>query len=209
MVVEYKDLPPRVKAILNDYHIRKAVTVHIGTEHNMPPSVYEHSRVIYHAILPDGTNKVRSGSFGGGNPWDTKEQAMVNKGGKVENLPPGIQILRIVSGGYKSASLYVHPDFMAKALPEPTGEISWALKVVLVATRSLKSSYAGIPDYRKHEAMRETGITASEFDAAREEAIKRGFLRTNKSITAMGRNAIADCKAGSGLWTLRRADIAG
>ena len=84
---------------------------------------------------------------------------------------------------------HVHPDNLAKLLPDKTTELPWAERVVLYATRSLKSSYGGIRNFRWHEANRATGISADEFDAAKQRLIARKLLNRAGAITPAGRNA--------------------
>lgn len=88
--------------------------------------------------------------------------------------------------------IYLHADNGALMLPKPV-EISWAEKVVLVATRSLKSSYAGISNYRFVEAKKDTGITAEEWETAKAALILRGLLDKRGAITVDGRNSAGDC----------------
>lgn len=207
MAVEYKDLPDKFQNVLKDMGIRKHVTVEIGVKHSMPPVFSDNAVLTYYAFMPDGTVKRKNGTYGGVSPWNSKQQNQINRGGTVNNLPPDIQVMRVCTS-YKnnSVTIYVHPDFMAKALPDlGQDELAWEMKVVLVATRSLKSSYAGVKDYRKYEAIRETGISAVDFDTARQDCIEAGYLRKNRAITAAGRNAIADMGI-MGLYALRRED---
>lgn len=89
----------------------------------------------------------------------------------------------------------------AGLLPAPV-ELSWTEQVVLYACRSLKSSYAGIPNYRLHEASRATGITGAEYDQAKASLIGRKLLNKAGAITVDGRNA---CQGFS--WPARRAAV--
>ena len=61
---------------------------------------------------------------------------------------------------------------------------------VLKYTSSLKSSYAGIKNYRFHEAHRNTGISLDNWNTTKQALIDKKLLRKNGSITADGRNAI-------------------
>ncbi len=91
-------------------------------------------------------------------------------------------------GSFEYITLFVHPDNMVGLLPSPV-ELDMAQKIVLVFTRGLKSSYAGIPDYRFHEAHERTGITRQKWDAAKAECIAKGLLNKAGAITADGKNA--------------------
>lgn len=97
-------------------------------------------------------------------------------------------------------TIYVHPYNATAMLPAPA-ELTWAEKVVLVATRSLKSSYAGISDYRFVEANRETGITRLDWDTAKQALIARGMLNKQGAIQISGKNAVGS----TSLWNLRRS----
>ncbi len=96
-------------------------------------------------------------------------------------------------------TIYVNPENISKMLP-PAEETPWEEKVVLSATRSLKSSYGGIKDYRFYEASRETGITKPEWDKAKESLINKGMLNKSGAITDKGRNVIGNVD----LYQLRR-----
>ena len=61
-------------------------------------------------------------------------------------------------------------------------------QIVLVSF-SFKSSYAGIREYRRHEAAMQTGITEDEYDAAREELKRKGFINPAHALTALGKEA--------------------
>jgi hypothetical protein len=120
-----------------------------------------------------------------GTPW--------SNGGKIfrcGRLPENIALVRWSRGRFESITIYLHPsNIRADMLPAPT-ELSWAEKVVLTATRSLKSSYAGIKNYRAVEAKQQTGITLPEWESAKAQLITRGMLNKAGAITDTGRNAI-------------------
>lgn len=61
-------------------------------------------------------------------------------------------------------------------------------RTVLRYTQSLKSSYAGIKNYRFSESNRETGITLERWDAAKKNLIAGKFLNAVGAITDKGRN---------------------
>jgi len=97
---------------------------------------------------------------------------------------------QIYRGG-EMITLYIHPDRFPKQLQTPE-ELPRDEKIVLVATRSLKSSYAGVSDYRYHEAHLQTNISRVRWDTAKADLISKGLLRSNGSITPDGKNAIGD-----------------
>lgn len=120
------------------------------------------------------------------------------------DLPaPGYAVVTHTTGSYKAMSVCLHRDNAAKLLPAPC-ELAWAERVVLAATRCLKSSYGGVKDYRFTEARQQTGITRDEWDIARGVLIGRKLLNAAGAITIDGRNA-----AGAGdLYRLRREVVA-
>jgi hypothetical protein len=105
-------------------------------------------------------------------------------------LEPGIVCVKHAFHGQHSyITILVHPDNAAKLLPDTNIDLTIDEQIVLVATRSLKSSYAGISNYRFHEA-RSTGITLERWDAAIASLITKKYLDKRKAITNEGRNAI-------------------
>ena len=121
----------------------------------------------------------QNGGMGSGKPF------------RISKLPEGFAVVAhsTFRGQDMGITIYVNPENISKMLPAPD-EVPWAEKVVLSATRSLKSSYAGIKDYRFREALKDTGITKPEWDQAKEALIKKGLLNKAGAITDTGRNAI-------------------
>lgn len=105
-------------------------------------------------------------------------------------LPEGCALVRHTAGPYESAAIYVNEANLAKMLPAPV-ELSTGERTVLTYTAKLKSSYAGIKNYRFHEAHRDTGITIESWDLGKASCIDRGLLNKAGAITESGRNAIA------------------
>jgi hypothetical protein len=105
------------------------------------------------------------------------------------NIPEGYVIVQHTIFCGKDLGLTIHTrDSMP---PLPSGqELTLNEKIVLYATRSLKSSYAGIKNYRFHEAKQATGITLNEYNAAKEILIEKKMLNKRGAITNEGRNAI-------------------
>jgi hypothetical protein len=107
-------------------------------------------------------------------------------------IPEGTFVLEhnISCGKDMGITFYVRSDEMdTMSLPEST-ELSRDEKIVLIATRSFKSSYAGIKNYRFSEARSKTGITESEWNAAKESLITKGLLNKAGAINTEGKNAI-------------------
>ena len=94
----------------------------------------------------------------------------------------------IFCGNDSGITIHVHSSNAAPLLPKVEA-LSWAETVVLVATRGLKSSYAGIKDYRFHESHERTGISRQEWDEAKAQLISRKLLNAAGAITVDGKNA--------------------
>ena len=118
---------------------------------------------------------------------------------KVGRLPANIALAhrRIFRGRDIGITLYLNPANIRADMIPAKPVMEWAESVVLAATRSLKSSYAGIKNYRFHEARSETGITETEWNAAKEACIRKGWLNRAGAITDDGRNVIEWTKLGS------------
>jgi len=124
---------------------------------------------------------------------EVPESGTMHTGGayRITTLPPNMAVVAhsIFMGKDSGITIYVNQENLTKLLPKPD-EVSWAEKVVLSATRSLKSSYAGIKDYRFREALKDTGITKQEWDAAKESLVQKKMLNAAGAITNDGKNAI-------------------
>lgn len=108
-------------------------------------------------------------------------------------LPPGIACIEhsIFMGKDNGIIIHIPPESAAHLLPAPI-VLTQCEKIVLVATRGLKSSYNGVKDYRYCEAHIQTGIFKDEWDEARASLINRGLLDTRGAITPKGCNAISN-----------------
>ena len=89
-------------------------------------------------------------------------------------------------------TVYLNPEseYLPKFLPQDKPELTREQKIVLAAARGLKSSYAGISNYRYHAAHRETGISLDAYEGAKAQLIASGYLNRAGAITLKGRNAI-------------------
>jgi hypothetical protein len=104
--------------------------------------------------------------------------------------PPGVVIVEhaIVQGHDIGITIYARPEDLNRlALPAPKATITLAEQIVLMAT-SIKSSYAGISNYRFHHAHEETGISLADYEAAKASLIAKGLLNRAGAITIDGRN---------------------
>lgn len=79
-----------------------------------------------------------------------------------------------------------------KAIPEP--ELEREKKIVLVYTRSRKSSYGGVSNYRFIEARNDTGITKEQWETTKEWLIKNMYLNSAGAITIKGKNAVVNTR---------------
>jgi len=82
-------------------------------------------------------------------------------------------------------TIHTHPGDLAGALPEPSS-LSDSMVRVLCATAQYKNTYGGQTGIRQ----RHSGLSLEDWNTTQAEAIDKGFLRKNGSITREGRNAI-------------------
>lgn len=117
-------------------------------------------------------------------------------------IGPNTVVIRhsIFCGRDMGITFYVNPARLPQYLPASSVELSRAEKIVLVATRSYKSSYAGDSMIRYHEAFRQTGITLADWQNAQADCIAKGLLNKRGAITVSGKNAIEGI---SDLWNLK------
>lgn len=110
---------------------------------------------------------------------------------ELESLPPGVVVVKhsIFCGKDMGITIYANASDLAPMLPEKT-ELTPNEQVVLKYTRSYKSSYAGVSNYRFYEAHRSTGIKSDEWDATKASLIERKLLNKAGAITPSGRNAL-------------------
>jgi len=94
----------------------------------------------------------------------------------------------MVRGENLGITIHIHASNATALLPK-SESVSWAEQVVLIATRGLKSSYAGIKDYRFAQANEYLGITRNEWDFAKIALIERKLLNAAGALMVDGRNA--------------------
>lgn len=202
-VLDKKDFPEWLNKILSSRGINvKTVTAKIGENHsNIGQPVYD-----YQSVTVIAYNDVTKESVAQrGCVYDTyvnatkEERAVYN--GLTVNLTPSQFIVEINRTDRTWVTVYAHPDSITKSLEEEV-KLSKAELVVLVATRSLKSSYAGISNYRFHEAQRQLGITLDQWERAKSSCISKGLLNARGAITTAGKNAVPHEKY-SGLYSMK------
>ena len=97
-------------------------------------------------------------------------------------------------------TIYCHPALFPQLLPAGEAQaLTIEQKIVLAATRSYKSYYAGDNQIRFHQARRQTGITLADWERSKAECQGLGLLDKRGAITLAGKNAIGN----TDLWTLR------
>jgi len=138
----------------------------------------------YWALINANTNKAFFVPENG-TPWTTKAF-------EIGRLPVNIFLVCYHRGPYEDMTVYVNPDNLNRLALPPVSELTRNEKIVLIATRSLKSSYAGIKDYRFREAKRSTNISLEDWITAKISCQNKGFLNKAGAITDAGRNAIGN-----------------
>lgn len=134
------------------------------------------------------TGKVLSPSFDEyGNPFTCPHVPTVK-------LQPNHAIVKFgcFCGKKMSPTIFIHPQNANKLLTTTKTELSDNERIVLFYTRSLKSSYGGISNYRWHEAHRKHGISLEDWEEAKTSLISKKLLNKRGAITPDGRNAIGN-----------------
>lgn len=107
------------------------------------------------------------------------------------NIPEGYVVVVFVNGRYEHVEIISPATEITKSLTyAPT--LSDDERTVLAVTRSYKSTYAGISNYRYPEAHRQTAITLEDYNIAKEHLIEMKLLNKAGAITVDGKNAIGD-----------------
>lgn len=116
-----------------------------------------------------------------------------NQPNKLKILPPGYLIVmhHIFCGKDMGITIYANQEDITPMIPQNTeNTLTREEKIVLIATRSFKNSYAGISDNRFREARRVTGIKKEDWEKAKTNLLKKGYLDKKGAITAGGKNII-------------------
>jgi hypothetical protein len=159
------------------------------------------SRSVYFGVRLDTGERVKlSDTFSA--PWDEGRQDVTLE------LRPGVAVVEhsIFQGKDMGLEFYIHPESAAKLLPAPAGdEPSPHEKIVLIATRSYKSSYNGQDRYdmakSDYEPMWATDDkplkygpypTRDQWQSAKDSLIEKKLLNRAGAITTKGKNVIGD-----------------
>lgn len=181
--LEKKDIPQVILNAFPKYNGKKFRL-------NVCESVHLHnaywdggSRTEYRAVKLD-TGEVSSANSQITNPF------RVPKAPSVE-IPARTAIVShiIFCGKDVGLEIFARAEDVVLMLP-PVDNLTEDQKIVLEYTRSYKSSYGGISNYRFHEASGCTGITSERWGVAKDEMIAGGYLNKQGAITPKGRNAI-------------------
>lgn len=115
-----------------------------------------------------------------------------NKPRELKELPKRFLLVAhsIFCGKDMGITIYANQADLAPMLPKEENDLTEDELIVLTFTQSFKSSYAGISNYRFHEAARVHKITAARWETAKAELIGKGLLNKAGAITANGRNAV-------------------
>lgn len=145
------------------------------------------SRDLYSVVsLDHGTREIPGQRLA---PWSP------GRGDHTVELLPGIVVVEhsIFCGKDMGLTFYVHPENATKLLPAPAAELTRLERVVLEATRSYKSSYAGMDRFQMahRDYAGKFAFTRSEWDMAKAHLVELGMLNKAGAITNKGRNAIA------------------
>jgi hypothetical protein len=150
------------------------------------------SRDTYKAIDFETGNEVLVSSDAA--PWDR------SRAENTVTLSPRFCVVEhtIFCGKDMGLTFYVHPESAAKLLPVPAADLSAYEKLVLIATRSLKSSYGGRDRYEMaqteydcKQALNGTVFPSrTQWDETKQSLISKGLLNKAGAITTAGRNAV-------------------
>jgi hypothetical protein len=106
-------------------------------------------------------------------------------------IPDGYVVVVFVhSRGGHSIEIISPAANVTPLLNAPTPELTHEERIVLAATRSLKSSYGGVKNFRFVEARRETGISLDRWETAKASLTAKKLLDAAGAITIEGRNLV-------------------
>ena len=182
--------PNQVPSHLKGSYSGKQFKAIVCTEMTIPASAGlwdGGSRELYRGI---DLNSGRDALFPGQSeaPWGKRAQCTIT-------LQPGYAVVEhtIFCGKDMGLTFYLHPENAAKLLPAPQAELSDHEKMVLNATCSLKSSYAGKDRYQRTTDNlrwnRKPYPTREQWESAKQSLIGRGLLNKAGAVTTAGRNA--------------------
>ena len=111
----------------------------------------------------------------------------------IPELPYGIILVEhtIFCGKDLGITIFLPKEAFQNFLPVNNDILSLTEKIILIATRSYKSSYAGVSNYRFHEAKRNfPNLTIDSWEENKLRLISKGYLNRAGAITNSGRNLV-------------------
>lgn len=201
--IELNQMPDWAKMILASLKMKpSSIKVIAGQNVQVGGTGDDRDKITLFVHNGNGT-RVIAGTFGGLNPFANRAESAVNAGFEAKLSTINEMILEVHTYP-KIAKLYVHPESLPKQIASDVDMPTRHEMIVLIATRSFKSSYAGDGLFRFTEAKRETGITWPEWDAAVTNCKAKGWLDARGAIKAAGK-----CHAQSKqLYAFRQAEQA-
>lgn len=117
-----------------------------------------------------------------------------NQSRELKRLPEDLILIEhsIFCGKDAGLTFYVNPENLANYLPQNNRDLSLEEKLVLVATRSLKSSYNGIRNLRLYEINRYYRMSQETWEQIKSRLTGKGLLYKRGAITPDGRNSIQE-----------------
>lgn len=182
MYVPTKALPECVRSRLKKHgYNRQDIAVEAREESVLSSCGSKGNRAYVVAVnLATGQATETLGSWGGANMFNPRNSVDLDH--KARAIPPGVVVILGQEGYQPYATIVVHPDTMAKVLPEPEPELPELERACL----SIFDTY--IPAARK-EYFARAGIGSEIVD----RLVESGHLARNKAgatrITTKGKNA--------------------
>lgn len=105
-------------------------------------------------------------------------------------IPDGMIVVEYVQAGMRSYMIFHSPTANITPAIKQDVVLTDDEKTVLIATRSLKASYANIKEFRFTEANQKRGITWERWVAAKSSLMEKKLLNRAGAITIDGRNLI-------------------
>ena len=111
----------------------------------------------------------------------------------IPELPYGIILVEhtIFCGKDLGITIFLPKEAFQNFLPVNNDILSLTEKIILIATRSYKSSYAGVSNCRFHEARKNfPSLTIDSWEENKLRLISKGYLNRAGAITNSGRNLV-------------------
>ena len=124
--------------------------------------------------------------------FDVKQCPFMMIDERIIEIPSGFLV---VVRQYSGVNQYIYIYSLGNAItPSLTKEETLTRNemIVLVTTRSYKSSYGGESNYRFKEANRQTLITLQEWEETKQSLISKGLLNRAGAITISGKNVVGN-----------------